>query len=87
MDLSFIILNYRSEKHLVKCLASLERKTIGLKTEIILVNNDPEELNTKNSNFPLTVLNNFSNLGFAKGCNLGAKKASGKILFFSQSRH
>ena len=82
MDLSFIILNYRSEKHLAKCLASLERKTIGLKTEIILVNNDPEKLNTKNSNFPLTVLNNFSNLGFAKGCNLGAKKANGKILFF-----
>ena len=83
MDFSFIILNYQSEEYLAKCLATLKPKIADLKAEIILVNNDTGELATeKFSDLKVTTINNFSNLGFAKGCNLGAKKASGDILFF-----
>lgn len=82
MDLSFIILNYQSEQYLDKCLSSLKKNAKGFKYEIIIVNNNPQELSLSTSNSSIQILNTFSNLGFARGCNLGAKDAKGKILFF-----
>ncbi len=82
MDLSFIILNYHSEKYLPRCISSLEKNAAGFKYEIILVNNNPEELELAFTSPFIQILNTFSNIGFARGCNLGASIATGKILFF-----
>jgi len=82
MDLSFIILNYHSEKYLTACISSLEKNATGFKYEIILVNNNPKKLELAFTKPFIQILNTFSNIGFAKGCNLGASIATGKILFF-----
>ncbi len=82
MDLSFIILNYHSEKYLIKCLDSIREHVASLKYEIIIINNDAEELKGDFNNSSVSILNTFSNIGFSKACNLGSKIANGKILFF-----
>jgi N-acetylglucosaminyl-diphospho-decaprenol L-rhamnosyltransferase len=82
MDLSFIILNYHSEKYLTACISSLEKNALGFKYEIIIINNNLEKLELAFTNQSIQILNTFSNPGFAKGCNLGASIATGKILFF-----
>ncbi len=82
MEISFIIPNYHSEKYLEKCLASIERNVSNINHEIIIVNNDASEIDLSFENSSVHILNTFSNLGFSKACNLGAKIAKGKILFF-----
>jgi GT2 family glycosyltransferase len=82
MDLSFIILNYHSEQYLDKCISSIKKNITGFKYEIIIVNNNSKPIDFASENSVLKILNTFSNIGFSKGCNLGAKAASGKILFF-----
>ncbi len=85
--ISVVIVNYQSRKELRRCLESLDRflSTAQLKFEVVVVNNDPDNLNlTENEKLtlPLTVINNPSNSGFGAGSNLGARKARGKFLFF-----
>ncbi|NTV41522.1 MAG: glycosyltransferase, partial [Candidatus Moranbacteria bacterium] len=82
MDISFIILNYRSEKYLKNCLLSIEKNFLKLDYEVIIVNNDPEKINNLSRYHNIQILDVLSNIGFAKGCNIGATKAKGKILFF-----
>ena len=78
-EVSFVILNYKSAQYLDSCISSIE-KNISLDYEIIVVNNDSLDLNLEKKN--LQIINTHLNLGFSKGCNTGAKAASGKILFF-----
>jgi len=82
MDLSFIILNYHSEQYLNKCISSIKQNITGFKYEIIVVNNNSETISLASNDSFLKILDTFSNIGFSKGCNLGAKTATGKILFF-----
>ena len=85
IDVSIIIVNYKSEQDLEKCLKSLYRCTEGVSFEIFIYNNDSnkdtlEALISSYNNCNL--IQSFSNVGFAKACNLAASKASGKYLFF-----
>lgn len=82
MVISFIILNYRSEKYLEKCLSSIGKNISDLEYEIIVVNNDPEKLKLSLDVPALKILDICSNVGFSKACNLGAKIAKGKFLYF-----
>ncbi len=82
MDLSFVILNYQSEKFLDSCISSIEKNINGLQYEIIVVNNDSEKLQFFKNNRIVHILNVCSNIGFSRACNLGAKEAKGRILFF-----
>lgn len=79
MDISFVIVNYKSQACLTKCLESINGKTGDLLSEIIVVNNDKEKLFGVEN---IKVVENEKNCGFGTACNLGAKKASGRILFF-----
>ncbi len=81
---SVIIVNFRSDQFLNKCIASLFRWENSADFEIILVNNDREkDLGEIVDFFPeVVVMNNEKNLGFGSAVNLGAKKAQGEILFF-----
>ncbi len=80
MDISFIIVNYKSAHLLSACIASIQKNSLDLLTETIIINNDDVALSL---NLPkVTVLNQADNLGFAKACNIGARAATGKFIFF-----
>lgn len=84
---SFIIVNYNTGGLLRNCLESI-RNNVKLPFEVIVVDNhsSDESLNLCNKIFlsderycslPLD-----ENIGFAKGCNYGAKMSSGNFLYF-----
>lgn len=83
-ELSIIIVNYRSEQYLEKCIASIYSWSNPALFEIIVVNNDSkanlEGLAKKH--YEIKLYDAEKNIGFGAGCNLGAKKAAGDILLF-----
>jgi N-acetylglucosaminyl-diphospho-decaprenol L-rhamnosyltransferase len=86
MKLSFIIVNYQSEKYLVKCLSSIKEKVLSVDYEIIVVNNDlevqlPNDLGARLLS-EIRLINTGKNIGFGAGCNVGAKISQGEILCF-----
>jgi len=82
--LSIIIVNYRSEHYLDKCIASIYSESRCQQFEIIVVNNDQEtDLRQIAKKYPgIEICNHGKNIGFGAACNYGAKRASGKILLF-----
>lgn len=87
MELSIIIVNYRSWNLLRACLESLlaEPPTTFPDTQIIVVDNasGDGQFDAFAERFPsVTFVQNPTNGGFAQGCNLGAGHASGRELLF-----
>ncbi|HPN96210.1 MAG TPA: glycosyltransferase family 2 protein [Candidatus Moranbacteria bacterium] len=82
--ISIVVVNFKSKKHLEKCLFSLEEKIRPcMPIEIIIVNNDEKEnLDSFSLRENVIVVSPGKNLGFGAANNLGAKKASGEILLF-----
>lgn len=86
MSISIIIVNYKSWKHLKNCLNSINKIEFKqLQIEVIIIDNfsnDVEIVKFK-KDFPnFKFIENSNNNGFANGCNLGAKNASGDYLLF-----
>lgn len=81
-DISIIILTYNSAHFIENLLSSL--KDFAKNTEIIVVDNASADETLKiASKFDFVKITNAGeNLGFSKGINSGAKKASGKYLLF-----
>lgn len=81
---STVIVNYNSGPFLKDAVQSVMGQT-GVKSEVIVVDNASDddsleflaELET-----PPKVIRNATNLGFAKGCNLGAAEAKGRYILF-----
>mgnify|MGYP002641146479 CR=1 FL=1 len=85
IDLSIIIVNYKSWSVLTECLDSFEQYTPKLNYEIIVVDNDSQdgEIEPFSEKYPqVNFIKNTGNNGFAHGCNLGANNAYGKYLLF-----
>jgi hypothetical protein len=87
MEFSIIIVNYNSKVLLEKCLHSIQKnlskQNIADKTEVVIVNNERKPLKIKSfSQLKIVKKENKANFGFGKACNIGAKKSSGKYLFF-----
>jgi len=86
IDISIIIVNYKSWIHLERCLNSLEIISCNNKNiEVIIVDNcsnDGEILSFKERFKMFKFIENSGNNGFANGCNLGVKKALGTHLLF-----
>ena len=84
---SIIILSYNTENLLRDCLASL-KNTLKEPHEIIVVDNASKDGSVKmvEKEFPkVRLIKNPTNVGFAGGCNLGAKNATGEYLLFLNS--
>ena len=85
MDVSFVIINYRSREFLGHCVESIFKHARSFSFEIIIVNNDVAPLtefaNLKN----VHIIEQSVNRGFAQAANLGAKISVGKVLFFLNS--
>jgi GT2 family glycosyltransferase len=88
MDVSIIIVNYNTCQLTLQCLQSIFEKIIGVKFEVIIVDNassDDSVIRIK-QNFPQVILiESRTNLGFGKANNLGAEYACGKYLFLLNS--
>jgi len=84
-DISIIIVNYKSWKHLRNCLNSLDFVTKDSNYEIIVVDNQSTDgqLETFQKEFDhVCFVENSGNNGFANGCNIGANHAQGTYLLF-----
>ncbi len=85
MDLSIIIVNYKTRELLRQCLDSLLSSGCALNYEIIVVDNDSKDGSTamiRNEYKSVILIENHENAGLSKGNNNGAAKASGKFLLF-----
>ena len=82
MDISFIIINYRSRDLLKRCVESIFKYARNFSFEIIVVNNDEQPLINFLDSDKINITECNINNGFASASNLGARKANGKILFF-----
>lgn len=93
MDLSIIILNYNTKDLTIECINALvdqyKQEFDKKQFEIILVDNassdDSLEAIGKLKITGLKIVESKENLGFSKGCNLGAKNATGEYLLFLNS--
>jgi len=85
LKLSIIIVSYNVRYFLEEALASLERATVGIESEILVVDNasaDDSVVMVKDQ-FPNVKLIEFNeNLGFGKANNLGLKLAQGEYILF-----
>ena len=86
IDLSIIIVSYRGWARLTKCLESLDTFSgKNFSMEVIVVDNksDDEKINELEKRFSkFRFIHNEINGGFANGCNLGGKSATGEFLLF-----
>lgn len=86
IQVSIIIVNYKSWKHLKTCLQSLTFDIeSGFSSEIIVVDNcsnDGKLEEFKKEFSKVSFVLNSGNNGFANGCNYGASKAKGEYLLF-----
>ena len=80
MDLSIIILNYKSRELVRQCLAKIRELNLALAYEIIVVDNASSDgcLEMVEKNFPgVIAIQTGENQGYAAGNNLGIRAASG----------
>jgi GT2 family glycosyltransferase len=83
MDLSIVVVHYRSPEHLFQCLDALEAGAGGLSKETVVVDNDsrddtPEVLARR---FPqVRTIRNDDNVGYARAVNQGTRATSGEFV-------
>lgn len=81
---SIIIVNYSGLGFLKKCILSIKKQTYK-NIEVIVVDNNSSDDSIaflRKNNSEIIIIQNKENFGFAKGNNIGAKKAAGQYLFF-----
>ena len=84
VQISIIIPHYNGSKIIIECLSSLKMSKYR-NYEILIVDNGStdDSIELINKNFSeVNVVKSDINLGYAGGCNLGAKSAKGKYLLF-----
>ena len=88
MDVSVVIVNYKTSELTHNVVQSIFEMTKDVSFEIIIVDNSNDKIEfSKLSDLKnkATIIDAQSNLGFGKGNNLGAKFASGEFLLFLNS--
>jgi GT2 family glycosyltransferase len=88
MELSIIILNYNTFELTCNCIRSIKEKTIGVRYELLLVDNASTERDASDFLlfFPeIILIKNDVNAGFAKGNNTGIAHASGEYILLLNS--
>lgn len=82
MDLSIIIVNYKSKAKLQSCLQSIFDLKLNLNFEVIVVdNNSGDDLSDLKGRFSdIKIIISSKNLGMGGGNNLGIASASGKYI-------
>jgi GT2 family glycosyltransferase len=82
-DISVVIVSYKVPGLLRACLASVRREAVGCSYEVIVVENASGDGSAEmvRSEFPdVRLIALEDNVGFAAGCNLGARAAQGEYV-------
>ncbi|MGC8767161.1 MAG: glycosyltransferase family 2 protein [Brevinematia bacterium] len=85
MDVSIILVNYKTKDITINCIKSIIDKTKNIEYEIILVDNNSKDGTVEEVKKQLPsvkIIENNENLGFAKGCNIGIDNSKGKYILF-----
>lgn len=88
MDISIIIINYKTINLVVDCIRSIKKYTDGLTYEIIVVDNNSGDECEKKFSEEFGENNNIiyaglpENIGFGQANNVGIKLAKGRNIFF-----
>lgn len=88
VDVSVVVVSYRTPELLRRCLASLVSGAGGLRHEVIVVDNDPHDGSAAMvaREFPRArLLTSGGNEGFARACNRGARAAGGEFVLLVNS--
>ena len=89
MDLSIIIVNYKTEELTSNCVDSIiKSNTKGLDYEVIVIDNDSQDgsIEAIEKQFPeVTIIKNTENQGFSKANNIGIKESSGDYVLLLNS--
>jgi GT2 family glycosyltransferase len=88
MDLSIVIINYKTKSVTADCLRSIKASTDQLKKEVIIVDNgsDDGSIEYLAKRFPWAkVVSSGGNIGFAGGNNFGFKRSTGKYVWLLNS--
>jgi len=83
LRLSIIIINYKAQDYLGRCLSSIKRNLKGIDHEVIVVDNasDKEIIGGIHKDFPeIHLIANAQNLGFSKAVNQGIKVSKGEYI-------
>jgi GT2 family glycosyltransferase len=83
MELSIVIVHYRSPEYLLRCLASLEAGAAGLTAETVVVDNDSRDgaPGLLAQRFPaVQVIANPTNVGYARAVNRGIRTTRGEFV-------
>ena len=83
MDLSIIIINYKSPHHVINCISSIYNETQKYSFEVIVVDNDSGDESEQRilNNFPeIKWIQSGYNAGFARANNIGIKHATGNYI-------
>lgn len=88
MDISVIIVNYNTCRITCQCLDSIFKYTKGIEFEVIVVDNDSNNDDSKEvlRNYPnIIFVQSYENLGFGKANNLGYKYTRGDFVLLLNS--
>ena len=88
LDLSIIIVNYKTPSITVDCIESIYKQNSTLNFEIIVVDNDSQDNSEAfvTEKFTEVIwINNQSNEGFGRANNLGIKKSKGEFILLLNS--
>ena len=88
MDLSIIIINYKTKRVTADCLASIKKSKDKLNKEVIVVDNGSADgsIDYLKKRFPRAkVYDSGGNLGFAGGNNFGFRRSGGKYIWLLNS--
>ena len=83
MDLSIVLVHYKSPDALFECLRTLDADRTGLASEIVVVDNDSRDgtVETLRSRRPdVQVIANRDNVGYAKAVNQGIRATTGDVV-------
>ena len=84
-DFSIVIVNWNGGQLLLDCLDSILPATGGLNVETVVVDNDSKDdsVSQVQEKFPgVKVVRAGGNVGFGRGCNIGVKASTGRLLMF-----
>ena len=83
MDLSVVLVSYKTRDHLIKCLDALQADAGGFRSEIVVLDNDSRDdiAGVVGERYPTVRLRaNRENLGYARAVNQGISDTAGEFV-------